>query len=68
MLIDGGSNKGDQVISEDNIAVTASQAVAYASKSCVAVLRQVPNQRLYFYVRLNGIYDFLTILERRTIR
>ena len=61
MLIDGGSNKGDQVISEDNIAVTASQAVAYASKSCVAVLRQVPNQRLYFYVRLVGIHDFYTV-------
>ena len=51
MLIDGGSNKAE-VISEDNIAVTASQAVAYATKSCVAVLRQVPNQRLYIYVRL----------------
>lgn len=58
MLIDGGSNKGDQVISEDNIAVTASQAVAYATKSCVAVLRQVPNQRLYFYVSFIRSYKF----------
>merc|ERR1712147_195311 len=48
MLIDGGSNRPDYVIPEDNVAITASQAVAYATKSCVAILRQVPNQALYF--------------------
>ena len=50
MLIDGGSNNPNSIISEDNIAVKASQAVAHATSSCVAVLRQVPNQRLYFKV------------------
>ena len=50
MLIDGGSNKPGSIIAEDNIAITASQSVAYATKSCVAILRQVPNQALYFKV------------------
>ena len=46
-LIDKGSNKPNRIIKEDSLTVTESQKMALASGTCVAVLRQVPNQRLY---------------------
>ena len=49
MLIDGGSNRYG-ILGEDSAAVKGATIVAHSMNSCVAVLRQVPNQRLYFKV------------------
>ena len=49
MLIDGGSNKYG-ILGEDSAAVKGATIFAHSMGSCVAVLRQVPNQRLYFKV------------------
>ena len=68
MLIDGGSNRPDYVIAEDNVAITASQAVAYATKSCVAILRQVPNQALYFKVSCFCCFYFTSIFFQNDAR
>ena len=46
-LIDKGSNKPNRILKEDTTTVQASQKMALASGTCVAVLRQCPNQRLY---------------------
>ena len=48
VYIDGGSNKPDKIVSEDDVAVTGGKLIAHMTKSCIAIIRQVPNQRLYF--------------------
>ena len=59
MLIDGGSNRYG-ILGEDSAAVKGATIVAHSMNSCVAVLRQVPNQRLYFKVNFScRIFVFL---------
>ena len=50
MLIDGGSNRPGNIMGEDSAAVKGSKIVAHSINGCVAILRQVPNQSLYFKV------------------
>ena len=45
--ISNGSN-GKKIIPEDNEDIKKAKYFANSLNSCVAVLRQVPNQRLYF--------------------
>ena len=45
--ISNGSN-GKKIIKEDNEDIKKAKYFANSLNSCVAVLRQVPNQRLYF--------------------
>ena len=48
MLIDGGSNKPGRIISEDDSMVRGCQWIAKTTRTICAVLKQVPNERLYF--------------------
>ena len=48
IYIDGGGNKPDQIMPENDINVVGSQQIALMTDSCVAIIRQVPNQKLYF--------------------
>ena len=38
----------ETLITEDDINVVGSQQIALITDSCVAIIRQVPNQKLYF--------------------
>ena len=63
MLIDGGSNRYG-ILGEDSAAVKGATIVAHSMDSCVAVLRQVPNQRLYFKVWIiSFIFKFISTFQ-----
>jgi len=48
MLIDGGSNRPGRILDEDSAMVKGTQLAAKQFGTIAAVLRQVPNERLYF--------------------
>ena len=48
LKIDGSSNKPDRVIKETHEAVKQAKFLATSTNSCAVIIRQVPNQALYF--------------------
>jgi len=48
MLIDGGSNKPGRILTEDDDVVKGARVAAESLGTIMAVLRQVPNEKLYF--------------------